>query len=162
MNNALKGCLGIIGAVMVLATCGAVMDGVDTKAKQATPPQLTPTVRYVPTVTVVKQAVIATPTEQECKALFQRDITSVLDHWRQVRSLLALDAVISEYDTAVALPYGCSDNDTLLDEIDTTVRIGLAQHRTSFMTKPAKAELHLNASYEAQMRAESMVREYMR
>lgn len=157
MNNALKGCLGIVGAVMVLATCGAILDGVDTKAKQATP-----TVRYTPTVTVAKQAVIATPTELECKAIFERDMTAMLNHWQQVRSLLALDAVISEYDKGVALPYGCSDNDTLLDEIDTTVRIGLGQHRTAFMTKTNKAEAYLNASYEAQMRVESMVREYMR
>lgn len=166
MNKALKGCLGIVGGIMVLATCGAIMDGVSNKASHATQK-----VRYTSTVAVtvtvatltaiVKPVAIATPTEVECKAKFYDDISSVLKHWSEVHSLKALDAVISEYDTGVELPYGCGD-DKLLDDIDATVRIGLGMHRTAFMTKPAKVEAYLNASYEAQMKAESMMREYMR
>lgn len=149
--NKKQGCGIAVGAVLMLSVCGLMSKASDLASKAPTA-----TSKKLPTITLEKSTVIPTATMMikvnVCGDTdvqdFNTALLSVQKHWMESTYIPAVDAVTSEWNS-IKLPLGCGD-DAILDDIDTMVRIAIAERKTAMMLDDkVKREKHMIAAISA-------------
>ena len=87
-----------------------------------------------PVVTPEPTTIVTPTVAQACYKGYYDLVVDTMDKLPQANTLEAVDALIYRYDTTMKLPYECGSGE-LLDKIDMSVRLALAESRTALMSK---------------------------